>query len=151
MKILITFLLLIIISSYAFSQYEKNSVTIEGITLTFGMSENEFSGIYPNIEKSGDVYEYYDSDSNDNSSLRYEFKFLNDKLVEFAVYTHWPNEAHLEIFEKIVSQYKITETEEDEMSTTKYLKKDDIKGYALYGENATLELWDTRYIKKSFY
>lgn len=151
MKILITFLLLIIISSNVLFQDEKNSVTVEGITLTFGMSESEFTGIYPNFEKSGDVYEYSVLDSNDSSSLRYEFKFLNDKLVELAVYTYWPNEAHLEIFEKIVSQFKITETEEDEECTTKYLKKDDIKGYVLYGENATLELIDTRYIRKSFY
>lgn len=55
MKAIITFLLLFIISSYALSQEEKNSLTVEDITITFGMSESEFSGLYPNFEKSGDT------------------------------------------------------------------------------------------------
>jgi hypothetical protein len=130
------------------SQDGKNSILFDGNLIIFGMSETDFANSFSDFVKTGSVYICSDIKSNDNSFIRYEAKFKDDKLTEFAIYTHWPNETHLAILEAMVNQFKVTSKEEEEDYTTKYLKKDDIKGYALYAESATLEIWDTRFVKR---
>ena len=131
-----------------YSQDTKNSIIFNENSIIFGMSESEFTNSYPGFIKSDNIYEYSDINHSINSNIRYEVKFTNDNLSEFAVYMHWPTDAQLTIIDNIKKQLKVTKIENDEDFNTTYFAKDNLKGYVLLGENATLDIWDSRFVKK---
>lgn len=147
MKTTIILFIIALFCCSGFTQDVEDSVVIEGDTIVFGMGENDFANIFPEFEKSENIYSL-DLNSSDNSSIRYEVIFDNGILIELAIYTHWPNEGDLRKFDDVAKQFKIVKQEEDEFGLIKYLKKNYIKGYASYGENPMLNVWNSKVVKK---
>jgi len=146
-KTVIILLLSLFIYYPALSQSSENSIIFEGVTVYFGMSEDEFKNLFPVYEKTENLYKFTEMIEEESSSFTVTVSFNNNVLTKFNISTHWPNREHFNKLEAVVNQLKTYKREEDEYGLMKYLKKADIKGYALYGENAAVELWDSRVIK----